>query len=401
MFRFIHCADLHLGSPFAAWRKLRPDEARELALAPFAAFDKLADLAVKTGVSFMVLAGDVFDSSTPSLYAEARFRAALAKLEKAGIRVFWAAGNHDWGADPGGLPANTVRFPAEKAGLFTVSGPDGRILASVAGISHAVSGERGDLAPAVDAALADAPGFRIGVLHANVDGDPGYEPYAPVPLAELAAGHADYWALGHIHGRKVLCERPFAVYAGSPQGRSVGEPGTRGAVLVEVDDAGRATLRMPDVQEFRFETLTLDLAGVDDFSALEKTFRAALPKIDGALYLRLILAGGTPLNARLRTVEEGEMEELFAPALRAALPRAALESVIVRTTAPVSASRREGLAAEVAAVRGEVDPGRLLASLPLSPGEFSGFGDDELADISREAEELLLDCLAGDLEAGK
>jgi len=401
MFRFLHCADLHLGSPFAAWRKLRPAEAKALALAPYAVFDRLADLAAEHGARFVVLAGDVFDTSEPSLYAAARFRATLEKLGQKGVRVFWAAGNHDWGAEREGLPVNTTRFSAEKAECFSVTDANGKTVASVAGISHAAPDERNDLAPAVDAALAGAPGFRIGVLHANVDGDPGHEPYAPVPLAELASGHADYWALGHIHRRRVLCERPFAVYAGSPQGRSVGEPGPRGAVLVEVDDAGRATPRMLDAQLFRFETLTLDLREVGDVAALEAAFRKALPDIRTPLYLRLVLAGGTPLNARLRAAGNEELEELFSSVLRSECRHAALESVIVRTTAPLSAARREGLAAEVAAVRGEVDPARLLAALPLSPGEFSGFDEAELSEIKREAEELLLDCLSGESEAGR
>ena len=402
MFRFLHCADLHLGSPFAAWRKLRPETARELALAPFAAFDRLAEVAVKRGARFMVLAGDVFDSSSPSLYAEARFRATLEKLDKAGLRVFWAAGNHDWGAVPSSLPANTVRFSAERAERFEVADAAGRILASVAGVSHAAPDVKDDLAPQVDAALSGASGFRIGVLHANVGGEAGYEPYAPATLNELVSGHADYWALGHIHGRKVLHERPFAVYSGSPQGRSVNEPGARGAVLVEVDDAGRATLETLDVQLFRFETLTLaELKGAADIPALEKAFRAALPAVAEPLYLRLVLAGPCPLNARLRGSDGAELEEFFARVLRAKLPKAELESVIVNTTAVPSASRREGLAAEVSAVRGAVSPEAELAALSLSPAEFSGFSADELAAIAHEAEELLLDYLSGDLEAEK
>ena len=402
MFRFIHCADLHLGSPFAAWRKVRPEAARELALAPFAAFDRLAQLAAEEGALFMVLAGDVFDTSTPSLYAEARFRATLEKLDRSGIRVFWAAGNHDWGAVPPSLPANTTHFSSEQPECFAVSDAAGRILASVAGVSHAAADVKDDLAPRVDAALSGAAGFRIGVLHANVGGDAGYEPYAPATLAELVSGHADYWALGHIHGRKVLHERPFAVYSGSPQGRSVNEPGARGAVLVEVDDAGRATVKVLDVQLFRFETLTLaELKGAVDIPALEAAFRAALPAIAEPLYLRLVLSGPCPLNARLRGSGSAELEELFSRVLHAKLPKAELESVIVNTTAVPSASRREGLAAEVAAVRDTVSPARELAALSLSPAEFSGFSEEELAAVSREAEELLLDYLSGDLEAEK
>ena len=402
MFRFIHCADLHLGSAFAAWRKVRPDEARELALAPFAAFDQIAELAVKKSVRFVVLAGDVFDSTSPSLYAETRFRGTLEKLAEAGIRVFWAAGNHDWAANIGELPADTVRFSSEKAERFEVADDNGRVLASVAGMSHGAAEVRTDLAPQVDAALRNAPGFRIAVLHANVDGDPGYEPYAPAPLAELVRGGADYWALGHIHGRKVLHERPFVVYSGSPQGRSVNEPGARGAVLVEVDDAGRASLENLNVQLFRFETLTLDgLGEVADMAALRAALGPKLPGIAEPTYLRLILAGPTPLNARLRSEGTSALEEIFGAELKRKLPRAALESVIVNTTGVLSESRREGLAAEVAAVRDAVDPARDAAALHLASGEFSGFSPDELAEIAREAEEPLLDYLSGDLEAGR
>lgn len=400
MFRFLHCADLHLGSPFAAWRKLRPEAARELALAPFAAFDRLVEAAIENRALFMVLAGDVFDSSAPTLYAEGRFLAALERLDRAGVRVFWAPGNHDCGAMREGLPANTVRFSSEGPECFPIAA-GGRVVASVAGIGHGAPDERRDLVPRLVPLLAAAEGFRVGVLHANIDGVPGYEPYAPAPLAELKNGPADYWALGHIHKRRVLCEKPFAVYSGSAQGRSVNEPGPRGGVLVEVDDAGGATLRNLDVQPFRFETLTLDrLAEAADTAALTRLFAAALPECDEPLCLRLVLKGGCPLNSRLRA-PGAELEELFAPVLRSKLPRAILESVVVSTTAPPSESRREGLAAEVAAVRGEVDPGALLAAMSLKGSEFSGFGAEELAEIGREAEELLLDYLAGDLEIGR
>ena len=74
---------------------------------------------------------------------------------------------------------------------------------------------------------------------------------------------------------------------------------------------------------------------------------------------------------------------------------------MVAETALPSASRREGLAAEVAAVRDAVSPERELAAMSLSPAEFSGFSEEELAAVSREAEELLLDYLSGDLEAEK
>ena len=401
MFKFVHCADLHLGSPFSGVRKLDPDAARKLALAPFSAFDRLADAALENRALFMVLSGDVFDSGDPSLYAETRFRETLGRLDAAGVKVFWAKGNHDSGVELAGLPANTTVFPAGRAAVFQVA-DGGKVVASVAGISHSGPAETRDLAPETDALLCDAPGFRVAVLHANIDGVPGYEPYAPAPLEELRRGHAEYWALGHIHKRRALCERPMAVYSGSPQGRSVNEPGARGGFLVEVDDAGVPHLSELDVQAVRFETLVLDdLARVSDTGTLLRMFQDALSKLPGALRLRVVLAGGTQLNSRLRSADEASLEEMFSSALHRRLPEAELESVVVNTSGMPSAARREGLAAEVAAVRDELDLEAELAALPLAPSEFSGFPKEELDAVAREAEELLIDYLCGDLRSGK
>ena len=396
MFKFIHSADLHLGSPFAAWRKLRREAGEALALAPYAALDKLVDIAIAEKVLFVLAAGDVFDSGTPSLYTEGRLRAALEKLDAAGIRAFIALGNHDCGARLTALPANTVLFSGERAEAFEVK-LDGKVVATVAGIGHSGPAEKRDLSPQVDGLLSAASGFRIGVLHANVDGDPGYEPYAPVALETLRRGSADYWALGHIHKRRILCERPFAAYSGSPQGRSVNEPGARGGFLVEVGDDAKVKCTELNVQSVRFETLTLDgLEEVSDLPALTRRFAEALPECAGLLCLRLVLTGGTPLNARLRSAGGEELIGMFSPELEKRLPGAVLENVAVRTTLPVSPARREGLAAEVAAVRGEVDFKKLLAELPFAARERVAFTDGELAEIAAAAEDRLLDGLSGD-----
>ena len=396
VFKFIHSADLHLGSAFSAWCKQRPEAAKELMLAPCAALDRLVDAAIAEKVLFAVVAGDVFDTPTPPLSAEAHFRAALEKLDAAGIRVFVALGNHDCGAHLVDLPANTVLFSGERAEAFEVKF-DGRTVATVAGISHSGPAEKRDLSPQVEAALSAASGFRIGVLHANVDGDPGYEPYAPVALDTLRRGRADYWALGHVHKRRILCDRPRIVYSGSVQGRSVNEPGERGGFLVEVGDDGGVKCTELNVQSVRFETLTLDrLEDVADLPALKRRFGEALPESAGPLCLRLVLASGTPLNPRLRSSGQEELTGIFSPELAKRLPGAWLESVIVRTTAPVSPARREGLAAEVAAVHDEVDFKKLLAELSFAADERVVFGDEELDEIAAAAEDLLLDALSGD-----
>ena len=53
--------------------------------------------------------------------------------------------------------------------------------------------------------------LNIGVLHTSAE-DPGeHETYTPCSVAGLALKGYDYWALGHIHARRVLAERPWIV----------------------------------------------------------------------------------------------------------------------------------------------------------------------------------------------
>ena len=78
-FRFIHSSDLHLGRRFGNL----PEDARgRLVEARHAAIGKLADAARDHGASHVLLAGDVFDTETPS---DPVWRQALAAMSAAGI----------------------------------------------------------------------------------------------------------------------------------------------------------------------------------------------------------------------------------------------------------------------------------------------------------------------------
>ena len=89
------------------------------------------------------------------------------------------------------------------------------------------------------------------------------------------------------------------------------------------------------------------------------------------------------------------VRELAAGALP---PRCRLEALRLATISPASAARREGLAAEVEAVRGEL-PAKLreyFDSLRIPARIAGGFSDDEIAAIAADAAETLIDRLAGE-----
>ena len=103
MIRFLHAADFHLDSPFAALpahqAAQRRRESREVP-------DRLADYVNSQGIDLVLLAGDLFDSASPFRETGEQLAAALGRME---ARVFIAPGNHDW-CGPGS-PWETVSWP--------------------------------------------------------------------------------------------------------------------------------------------------------------------------------------------------------------------------------------------------------------------------------------------------
>ncbi len=88
MLSFIHTSDWHLGH---VYRKLGA-RASESAQWRFAAARRVFDLALERKADFVVVAGDVFDTDTPSLDV---IRTAAELLRDAPVPTYLISGNHD------------------------------------------------------------------------------------------------------------------------------------------------------------------------------------------------------------------------------------------------------------------------------------------------------------------
>lgn len=300
-FKFVHAADLHLDAvlPFAG----SGPEAEGAGLwreAPFLALRRLTDFCIASQASLLLLSGDVYDSRQGSLKARLELRDACQRLGEAGIRVFWARGNHDPLDEDNSFinwPDNLTIFDAAGQSFALEAGADGglgppRLLEGgalpepgastvlVHGISHAGPRESANLALRLRARMdglekpalpgKSASRFNLGVLHCNVGGQSrlgyagGHENYAPCALSDLTAAPVDYWALGHIHQSGLLAESPYVVYAGCPQGLHVRESGERGCWLGQVEDGRLVDLNFYHLAPLRWERLELDLATLEN-----------------------------------------------------------------------------------------------------------------------------------------
>jgi DNA repair exonuclease SbcCD nuclease subunit len=296
MFRFVHAADLHLDSPLLGLERYEGAPVSELRGATRRALRELVGLAIRDRAAFVLIAGDVFDGDWPDFNTGLFFVREMARLREAGIRVALVRGNHDAESQitkslP--LPDNVIVFDARKP--ESVVWDDLRV--AVHGQSFTDRTMSEDLAAGYPKAI---PGFfNIGVLHTSLDGRPGHANYAPTRLDVLRSKGYDYWALGHVHAREVVYERPRVVFPGNTQGRHARETGPKGCELVTVED-GEIQAEFVALDSVRWAHLHLPVGDTADREALlaavyEQLREASRGNGDRLLAVHLTVEGAGPL----------------------------------------------------------------------------------------------------------
>ena len=301
--RFVHAADLHLDAPFAG---VSADDARvggALADATYAAFERVIDVCIERGAQFLVIAGDAYNSADASLKAQLRFRAGMERLSAAGIEAFIVHGNHDPASGYSAkleMSESVHVFPADCVGRFEVLRDD-EVIAAVYGRSFAKSVELDNFAIGYVRDVSDP--VAVGVLHANVGGNPDYDPYAPASLENLRAARMDYWALGHIHKQEFLSRDPWIVYAGSPQGLNPKETGPHGCLVVEVTAGGAVSVEHVETAPVVWAQLDCDVSAVQSIDQLATVLGEACDALreqaGRPVVTRITLSGRTEVHADL------------------------------------------------------------------------------------------------------
>jgi len=199
--KFAHMSDIHIGA-------FRQPELKGLLLD---AFDEAIDRCIEEGVSFVILAGDVFDSNIPDLSAVRRAAEKMKEASDRGIRFYAIYGSHDFSPN-----YSSIVDVLDGAGLFTkvearttvggkttlsfVQDPSGPKICGISG--RKLSLDREDYAALDRAGLEAEPGFKIFVFHGALDElkPSSLEMMESMPAANLPAGF-QYYAGGHVHGR--------------------------------------------------------------------------------------------------------------------------------------------------------------------------------------------------------
>lgn len=294
----MHAADIHLDSPMAGIAQRDPALAELTYDCIRRAFSNLVDQAVAEDVAFLLIAGDLYDDSWKHYETGLFFAAEMRRLDRPCLMIH---GNHD-------SVSQITRSlqPPPNVSIFSSRAPDVIQLrdhgVAVHGQSFPARAVPEDLAAGYRAPL---PGlFNIGLLHSSVENPGDHDLYAPCRLDTLVNKGYQYWALGHIHTRATLHERPWVHFPGNPQGRHVRETGSRGATLVEVHESEVVSLTHVATDVLRWAALPVDVAGVEHKNDLAVMLRFALDvarrEAEGRpLIARVTLHGATTLHSSL------------------------------------------------------------------------------------------------------
>ncbi|HLV08850.1 MAG TPA: DNA repair exonuclease, partial [Halanaerobiales bacterium] len=309
--RFIHTADLHLGAPLNCGGKPPTQLSALFNQSGYQAFERLVDSALKYGVDFVLIAGDLYDREARSVKAARFFTGQCQRLQEEEISVYIISGNHDplGGArEPFSLPENVHIFGCEQVEEKEYTDSGGRVLARLLGQSYRQKFESRKMCTYYNPSAGDS--FNIGLLHTQLE--PQNNHYVPVAAAELLSkDNIDYWALGHIHQPRIVhSAHPYIIYPGTPQGRDINEEGVRGCFLIEVAGKKEPELNFIPLSPVIYKKITVDISTnrgqqVQNLSKLEEILQ---DKAEGLLKKRPFTEHSFPAS-EVAAVKENDAEE--------------------------------------------------------------------------------------------
>ena len=198
--KFAHLADCHIGS----WRDPKLRDTSTLA------FGKAVDKCIKEKVDFILIAGDLFNTSFPRLDNLKNVVTKIKHLKDLNIPVYIVPGSHDYSPsgktildvlEEAGLFFNVFKGSVENGKLklnFTIDRKTGAKITGVLGKRGAL--EKAYYEKLMTEHLEKEDGYKIFLFHSGIDElkPKEMENIISQPLSLLPKGF-DYYAGGHVH----------------------------------------------------------------------------------------------------------------------------------------------------------------------------------------------------------
>ncbi len=337
--KFVHAADLHLDSPIRNLPRYDGAPVEAARGATRSALSRLVTLCVDEGVSMLLLAGDLVDAHGRDYKTGLFFVREMLRLRDSGILVFSVRGNHDAASRVVQcllLPDNVTELGLDEPETIVVE----RLGVALHGQSYRERTTTENLASGYPRPVSGT--LNVGILHTSATGREGHDTYAPCTLRELKRIGYDYWALGHVHAREVLCRAPHVVFPGNLQGRSMRERGPKGATLVTVEGMRVKDVEPKALDVLRFCVCEVDVAEAASFDAILEMTASALRRLlehddseDRILVVRIMLDGSPGVGVLLARAPSRCLDPIRRLATGIGRGRIWVEQVLARSGAPL------------------------------------------------------------------
>ena len=265
---------------------------------------RLATAARDHGARDVFLAGDTFDSETPS---DRVWRQALAAMaEAADLRWWIIPGNHD------SLTAETLwsRIAAHATDNVRVlhDNTPQPLAPGVVLLPAPLPRRRPshDLTAWMNAAETPEGALRIGLAHGPVQdfSSEGSTAEGVIAVDRARSAGLDFLALGDWHGQMIL--GPRTAYAGTPEADGFRHPGRGGCLAVAVQQGADPVVERIETGQFHWSEAALPLVpGQDPADALRQLVPGNLAQRRDHL-LRVVATGRTTLADQLALNEAAD-----------------------------------------------------------------------------------------------
>lgn len=267
--KILHSADLHLDTPFTG---RSPEQAQFLREQLLSVPDQLVRLCRQEQCDLFLLSGDLFDGP----WTRESLHILRNALEDCAVPVFISPGNHDYVNFKS--PYTTEHWPSN-VHIFTQPRIESCLLGKLDCRVYGAGYRSMDCSGLLDGfRRKEDARYHIGVLH----GDPTQSdsPCCPITADQVRHSGLDYLALGHVHkGGQFWQGKTLCAWPGCPMGRGFDETGTKGALVVTVQE---------DTQ-VRF--VPLDVPRFFDEKASAETLSRLLPAVGTRDFYRITLVG--------------------------------------------------------------------------------------------------------------
>ncbi len=315
MIRFLHLADLHLGSSFGYLSKEK-EKIRQKDL--FNALERAVDFAIdrKTQICGVLICGDLFDNIAPEDDLVYKTIKKLALLKENKIPTFLVPGTHDPSIYPDSVYQKYDFSILEILKDFDIPKPK---TIEINGIKVYIYGfEYHPLyskAPFGKFRRISEDGIHIAMIHGSVvsKGGDTKEEYVPLYPNDLKNTGMDYIALGHYHNfKEYRWGNVVGCYPGTLEGKTFKEKGTRFLTVLNISPQEVKIEKIPWNKKVIYdEVIDINKTTIENESHLEKYIRSLSTTPPQDTLLKVTLKGFSNLDIDIPTLQEKLFNEYF------------------------------------------------------------------------------------------